>query len=155
MITTENNIITPDASGRQALAKLEFTPGGKTLFVRSEEGRLLGTLTDGDIRRGLIKGLDIDGSVAGFMYRDFKFLINDKYSIKDIESLRIEEINLVPLLTEDKHLIKIIDLSHHRSYIPCEAVIMAGGRGERLRPMTDLVPKPLLKVGGKPIIEYN
>ncbi|GAB2530934.1 nucleotidyltransferase family protein [Rufibacter soli] len=155
MITTEENLISPEASGRQALAKLELTAGGKTLFVVSGDGFLLGTLTDGDIRRGLIKGLDIDGSVTTFMYRGFKYLIKDEYTIKDIEFLRLEEIALVPLLTQDKRLIKIIDLSHRRSYIPCEAVIMAGGRGERLRPMTDLVPKPLLKVGGRPIIEYN
>ena len=151
----ENNTINDKLTGRQALAKLEEITGHKTLFVIGGNNQLLGTITDGDIRRGLIKGLDIDGSVSQFMNTKYKFLTENKFSVNDIQQLRESDIHSVPLLDEHQRLLRLIDLSDHRSYIPCEAVIMAGGRGERLRPMTDLVPKPLLKVGSKPIIEYN
>jgi NDP-sugar pyrophosphorylase family protein len=62
---------------------------------------------------------------------------------------------IVPVLDQNECIVNVLNLKHHTSYLPIDAVIMAGGRGERLRPLTDSVPKPLLPISGKPIIEYN
>ncbi|QNF33810.1 NTP transferase domain-containing protein [Adhaeribacter swui] len=156
MMSLDNNIIPPSTTGREALIQLdraivEF----KTLFIVDDNGILQGTLTDGDIRRGLIAGKDIDTSVENFMFRNFRFLYEGQSSLENIAMLRKSKIALVPIVDENKKLIKIIDLASKKSLLPVDAVIMAGGRGERLRPLTDSIPKPLLKVGLKPIIEHN
>lgn len=125
-----------------------------TLFVVDMEGHLLGTLTDGDIRRGLISGQDLYSHVKGSMQQNFSF-ITDRNNIKTLKQLRERNITLVPLLDEEKKLIDIIDLSKSKSALPIDAVLMAGGKGERLRPLTLNCPKPLLKMGEKAIIDRN
>ncbi len=146
----------PDSTtGRQALARLDAVPSPKTLFVLDLEGRLAGTLSDGDVRRGLLAGVSLDEPVTRLMNAGFRALRRGSYSVEDIRALRNGQIYLVPLLDENGRLLRVIDLRDHRSALPLDAVIMAGGRGERLRPLTDSVPKPLLPVGGKPIIEHN
>lgn len=62
---------------------------------------------------------------------------------------------MIPLVDNNHKLIKIFDLQYTKSYLPIDAVIMAGGRGERLSPLTDTTPKPLLPLGDKVIMEYN
>ena len=126
----------------------------RTLFVVSTLGEITGTLTDGDIRRGLIKGLSIDDDVEVFMNPNFKYLLKDNFNINDLEKLQEKETEIFPVLSNERHIIKLIDIHEYVSYLPIDAVIMAGGRGERLKPLTDTVPKPLLPVGDKPIIEY-
>jgi dTDP-glucose pyrophosphorylase len=156
MKSLDNNIIQLSTSGREALIQLDRAKlGAKTLFIVNEIGTLLGTLTDGDIRRGLIVGKDIDASVENFMNQDFRFLYENHFSLSDLNFLRQNKINLVPIIDKNRTLIKIFDLADRKSLLPVDAVIMAGGRGERLKPLTDTVPKPLLRVGDKPIIEHN
>ena len=62
---------------------------------------------------------------------------------------------LVPILDEEHHIVDIINLEKYKTRLPVDAVIMAGGKGERLRPLTQKTPKPLLPVGNKAIIDYN
>lgn len=152
----QTHTIADTLTARQALQKLEEVPGPKTLFVqRTADERLVGTLTDGDVRRGLLRGLDVDAAVTDFMRREFQFLRQHHYTLGDLARLRERGITLVPLVDDEMRLRRVADLLHHRSLLPVDAVVMAGGRGERLRPLTDTTPKPLLPVGGKPIIEYN
>lgn len=125
-----------------------------TLFVIDDEEHMLGTLTDGDIRRALISGQDLHSSVQESMHRDF-YYISDSSDIRTLKNLRNKNISLVPLLNKDKTLMDIIDLSKSKSSLPIDAVLMAGGKGERLRPLTLTCPKPLLKMGKKAIIDRN
>lgn len=156
MKSLENNIIPLSTSGREALIHLDKgIVEYKTLFIVDQRGVLFGTLTDGDIRRGLIAGKDIDSSVENFMFHNFRYLFDGKSSLEEIETLRKNKIALVPILDSEKKLIKIFDLAAKKSLLSVDAVIMAGGRGERLKPLTNTKPKPLLKVGDKPIIEHN
>ncbi len=125
-----------------------------TLFVIDDEGRLCGTMTDGDIRRALIGGATADDTARRLMHADFMALTPD-----DVPHLRIAEarkrgIALLPVL-EEGYAVSVIDMRRQRTSLPIDAVLMAGGRGERLRPLTLDRPKPLLEVGGKPIIDYN
>lgn len=148
--------LTAATTGKQALAQLDRVSGPKTLFVLADEGgQLVGTISDGDIRRGLLAGADLRESVTNLMNPRFRSLRQGAYSVADLQALRQQEIFLVPLLDDAGRLLRLVDLRASRSLLPLDAVIMAGGRGERLRPLTDSVPKPLLPVGDKPIIEHN
>lgn len=129
--------------------------GDAILFLVDNENRLYGSLTDGDIRRGFIKGLDIDTPLVNFIYTKTKYIQQGQYDLKEIMALRKEDINIVPILDNEKKVINIVNFQERKSYLPIDAVVMAGGRGERLKPLTDSCPKPLLPVGGKPIIEHN
>lgn len=124
------------------------------LFVVSM-GKLVGTLTDGDIRRRVLKNYNLDSDLSTFMNPDFKYVkIGDSFN-KNLEDFFCKGIYLIPLVDESMHIVKIIDLRTYKSFLPVDSVIMAGGRGIRLKPLTDNCPKPMLKVGGKPIIEFN
>lgn len=125
-----------------------------TLFVTDADGCMTGTLTDGDIRRALIGGAGIDAPVSRAMHQGFAFVTRHD-DIASLRMLRRRGIVLVPQLDESRHIVNVFDLSSHKSYLPVDAVLMAGGKGERLRPLTLTTPKPLLKMGGKPIIDHN
>ena len=125
-----------------------------TLFVMDEQDRMIGTLTDGDIRRALVSGYSLDSKTEEVMHKSFSF-ISDKRDIRKLRELRNRSILLVPLLDKDGKLLEIIDLSKSKSSLPIDAVLMAGGKGERLRPLTLTCPKPLLKIGDKAIIDRN
>ncbi|WP_075965041.1 nucleotidyltransferase family protein [Parabacteroides massiliensis] len=126
-----------------------------TLFVVDGQGRMVGSLTDGDIRRCLIKGVNLDAPVSMAMNRNFHYLQYGNISIDEIKTLKSKKIVLLPYLDCDRRIIKIYNLQKQKSILPVDAVLMAGGKGLRLRPLTETVPKPLLKVGNKPIIDYN
>lgn len=126
-----------------------------TLFVVDAQGRMVGSLTDGDIRRSLINGITLDASVSLAMNRNFHYLEYGNISVDEIKRLKSKKIVLLPYLDCNKHILKIYNLQKHKSILPIDAVLMAGGKGLRLRPLTEKVPKPLLKVGDKPIIDYN
>jgi dTDP-glucose pyrophosphorylase len=126
-----------------------------TLLVCDANGRMVGTLTDGDIRRGFISGLQLSDFVSSFMVKNFKFLKIGHIDVLYIRHLREKNIRMVPLLDDEGKIVQVYDFSRRRNVLPVDAVLMAGGRGERLRPLTDNTPKPMLLVGGKPIIEHN
>jgi NDP-sugar pyrophosphorylase family protein len=128
---------------------------GLTLFVVNEENQLCGTLTDGDIRRALIKNISIDTPLMKVMNTNYKFIKRSEFTINDIKIIKSIGVNLLPLVNEKGEIEKIINLQKINSVIPVDAVIMAGGRGERLMPLTNTIPKPMLVVGEKPIIEHN
>lgn len=125
-----------------------------TLFVVDDFKRVIGSLTDGDIRRAIISGKKLDSEVSEAMNKSFSAIYN-RTDIPTLKKLRESKITLIPLLDKGNNIIEIINLSDERSYLPIDAVLMAGGKGERLRPLTLLTPKPLLKIGDKAIIDRN
>jgi NDP-sugar pyrophosphorylase family protein len=134
---------------------IDKLPSLQTVFVLNSLDIVIGTVTDGDIRRALIGGLVIDDKVTDVMYRDFSYLKDNQVSFHKISNFRKRKLKAVPLLCEKGKLLKIYDFTKTKSILPVDAFIMAGGKGERLRPLTEKIPKPLLKVGGKEIISYN
>lgn len=126
-----------------------------TLFAVDAEGSMLGTITDGDVRRALISGVGIDRPVSEAMHTDFMSLTRGHDNVEKIREARRRGIRLLPVLDHRNRLVSILDLSVQTSALPLSAVIMAGGKGERLRPLTLSTPKPLLQIGGKAIIDYN
>ncbi len=126
-----------------------------TLFAIDDDMRVCGTVTDGDVRRALISGATPDTSVAEIMHRDFKAIAHDEPDIMQIRHCRDHGIRLLPRLNADGTLAGILDLTSQTTILPLSAILMAGGKGERLRPMTLTTPKPLLQIDGKAIIDYN
>ncbi len=125
------------------------------LFVTDCNGKMIGTITDGDIRRALIGGSTMEATVTKGMYRNFRFIRQKDFSLQQFKNYKEEGINLLPVLDDENKIIGIKDLKKLKSFLPVDVVIMAGGEGHRLRPLTENTPKPLLKVGDKPIIEHN
>lgn len=126
----------------------------QTLFVTKDQ-KMIGTLTDGDIRRGLLKGLDTSVPIVSFMNTNFKLIYKDKIDLDKIAKYRQDNIKLLPILDENDRIVNLIDLTKTLTKLPLTAVLMAGGLGSRLSPLTDNTPKPMLLVGEKPIIEHN
>ena len=126
------------------------------LCVVDDNGHMVGTLTDGDSRRALISGVSVNDKVDKVMHCNFNFLrkgVDD--DVQHLREQKQKQMKLVPVLDSDNHIVDIINLEKYITRLPIDAVLMAGGKGERLRPLTEKTPKPLLAVGGKCIIDHN
>ena len=139
----------------EALERLNNIAPDSILFVINQKKELIGSLTDGDIRRGLIKGLNTENCVLDFIHESPRYLVKGEHSFEDIINLRNLGITIVPVLNTHRQIVNVVNFRQFKSYLPVDAVIMAGGRGSRLSPLTDTKPKSLLNVGDKPIIEHN
>jgi len=139
----------------EVLKKIDKLPSTQTVFVTNQDEKVIGTITDGDIRRGFINGLQLNSPIEKFLFKDFKYLTQDENNFDKLKEFRKLKLKVVPLLDNKGRLLKVYDFSKLKSILPIDAVIMAGGKGERLKPLTEKIPKPLLKIGGKEIIAYN
>jgi dTDP-glucose pyrophosphorylase len=128
-----------------------------TLFVIDSDEHLEGTLTDGDVRRALIAGKKLEEPVTVAYHTNFKFIIENEEDIvhKIKQYKENDRIQFLPLLDEDRRILKIYNFKRQKNILPVDAVLMAGGKGVRLRPLTEKTPKPLLPLGKKAIIDYN
>ena len=154
-------LVNPDLSIRDVVARIDQNGSGIALIV-DEEGSLLGTITDGDIRRAVLAKVDFDKPILDILDQKesdlYKVPITapvgtPEDKLKDIMNEYV--IRQVPLLDEAGRVVDISLLSEiiTKKELPLTAVIMAGGYGTRLGPLTKKVPKPMLMVGNRPIIE--
>ncbi|MBD3637738.1 MAG: NTP transferase domain-containing protein [Crocinitomicaceae bacterium] len=150
----QDNIISDSLSTKEALGKLNELQV-KTLFIVNNKGKLVGTLTDGDIRRGLLQDKKITDSVMEFAEQAYTYLHENEISPESHKKLTDKKFYVVPVINDNKEIVSILNLKEYKSLLPVDAVVMAGGLGKRLRPLTEDTPKPMLKIGEKPIIEYN
>lgn len=152
-----NHIVCKDITLLEALSHInELAPDPLVLFVLNEKKQMVGTLTDGDSRRALIAGASVNDKIEKIMHRNFNFMNAEEIdNVKEIKRQREIRMRLVPILDKEHHIVEIINLERYKTRLPIDAVLMAGGKGERLRPLTEKIPKPLLKVGEKAIIDHN
>tara|TARA_B100000900_G_scaffold365186_1_gene340283 strand:+ start:3315 stop:4367 length:1053 start_codon:yes stop_codon:yes gene_type:complete len=150
-----------DISVRSAMNKLEKT-AEKCLIVVDEKGRLLGTLTDGDIRRSILKGSKFSEDISN-LYNPKPFtLIEDSFTKDEAtQTLINSKLDLIPIIKKNKSVKDYVTLSslrghqnHQKQLNDTPVVIMAGGQGTRMAPFTKVLPKPLIPIQDKPIIEH-
>lgn len=152
----KTSILSQKSSIKQALALLnEIGIAYNVLFVVDEEQKLLGSLTDGDIRRGLLRNISVDMQVDMVMNPRCVKVTRKGLNNDFVKTCRKEGIMIIPVVDEENYIIDILSLNDYKGIIFVDAVLMAGGRGQRLLPLTKDLPKPLLKIGDKPIIEHN
>ena len=151
----KKSIITLKANINEAIKKLDLAEL-QILIVVDKYNKFLGTITDGDVRRALLKGLSLKDKINHIV--NFKPIIappgTEIESIKKI--MAINSINQLPIIDKKRnikglHILKDFITSKE---IDEPLIIMAGGKGLRLRPLTNKCPKPMLKVKGKPILEW-
>lgn len=153
----KDHIINQNQTLLDALKRItSLSPEPLVLFVVDDENRMVGTLTDGDSRRALIAGASVNDVTEKIMHRNFNYLnTEDIGNVQEIRRQRELKMKLIPVLDGNKRIVEIINLEEYKTRLPIDAVLMAGGKGERLRPLTEKTPKPLLKVGEKCIIDHN
>ena len=148
-------VINTHATLKQAVVNLNESALQIILVVESD-GTLAGTITDGDIRRGLLRGLNLDSTIDSIIQREAMVVPPQMGRDMVIHLMKSNGINSLPVVDESRcvvglHLLNDILAFAHR---PNVMVIMAGGQGSRLRPHTENCPKPLLPVGGRPMLEH-
>ena len=156
--------VSPDITIHQAMKILNKT-AKKCLFVVDENQRLLGSLTDGDLRRSILKGEDFSSTINLSYFQNPSVLFEGQYSIADAKRLMHErDLDLIPILDKNRKIVdclqreKLFSNNKHAKpesvIIDVPVVIMAGGKGTRLEPFTKVLPKPLIPVNDKPIINH-
>lgn len=155
MSIVEKHCIHKDKTVRQALEKLNDIAPDSILFVICDDNKLIGSLTDGDLRRGFINNLGFEDPLTEFIKNEPLSIHLNNYTLGQLENYRKSLYKVIPILDGDGTIVDILNFRYQSTIIPADAVLMAGGKGKRLMPLTQNTPKPLLEVGGKPIIEYN
>lgn len=124
-------------------------------LVMDDEHRLVGTMTDGDIRRGLLGGASLESPLAPYMTRKFTAVGLTEGRAEVLDLMHARNLNQIPVIDSEGRLLGLHLLRElvGRMERMNSAVVMAGGRGVRLRPITDTLPKPMIKVAGRPILE--
>ncbi len=150
-----DNCISQKATGRDALIRINKGMQFNTLFVVDRKNKMVGTLTDGDIRRGLLKGLSLKSPVTDFFNQKFRFIEADSKKYVSLKEMKALGVKIIPVLDKNKKITRLLDLSEVKALLPVDVVIMAGGKGERLLPLTKETPKSLLPIGKKSIIQYT
>ncbi|MGI9316592.1 MAG: nucleotidyltransferase family protein [bacterium] len=127
----------------------------KIVLVTTEDGELLGTVSDGDIRRGLLRGLDLNSPIEGIIHRQPLVVFSDIERDLVVRIMSANKVQQVPIVDERNRIIGLHLWDHitEQKQRANTMVIMAGGEGRRLRPHTEHCPKPLLPVAGKPMLE--
>lgn len=163
-ITLQKICISPDTTLKGAIQCLNAT-ARKIVCVADEERKLLGTVSDGDVRRALLKGYGFEESVERIMARNYHAIDSNEHNIMDHAKMLMKEyqVSHIPVLDDAHRLIDIVawtdflENGQERtiSHPPRNnmVVIMAGGKGTRLNPFTDIFPKPLMPIGDTPAIE--
>lgn len=150
------HLISSGSDLKTALRLIEELPEEGVLFIVTKKNMLIGSLTDGDIRRAMINDrISLTTTVDEIMEKNPKFIVEDNYDIMEIMSLREEMYKVLPVLSIENKIIDILNFNQTKTILPIDVVVMAGGEGKRLRPITYSTPKPMIKIGNTPILEHH
>ena len=156
MSVLSNILVSPEVDMLQALLRIE-QGSAQIVLVVDGEGRLLGTVTDGDVRRAILRGVRLDASVATAMNKGPMTIEEGASQEAAIALMRERIIHQLPVVDAKRRVVGLITLDAVLRTLRADTtvVLMAGGLGSRLRPLTESTPKPLLPIGGRPLLEIT
>lgn len=160
----EKILINPKAKIKEAMEALGKA-SERILIIVDDKKKLLGTLTDGDIRRGILAGNDLNGTIESMYNPDPILLQQDQFDNKVVKEILLKNrIELIPILKENTLIdyitwedvfgIDLLKSNNKKKSLSLPVVIMAGGKGARLEPFTTVLPKPLVPIHEKPVIVH-
>ena len=142
----------------------QLTKGGeKCLIVIDVDEKFLGTFSDGDLRKTILKGTEFNTTIDSFYNKNSTYVTKGKYSIKEVKALFLKhKFDLIPVINDSGEVEDILfwervfenEKTRKLKSLSVPVVIMAGGEGTRLEPFTKVLPKPLIPIHEKPIIEH-
>lgn len=146
----------PKKSSVQDAIRCLDESGLQIVIVVGPQNRLVGTITDGDIRRGLLRGVELSAPIDAIIHREPMVVTPGLSGDAVLLLMQANKIHQLPVIDENRHVVGLhiwvaLQAQEQR---PNTMVIMAGGKGTRLAPHTENCPKPLLPVGGKPMLEH-
>ena len=155
-------IILPDITIKQAFRAISKT-GEKCLIIVDKNKRLLGTLSDGDLRKAILRGSRVSDPIEGIYREKPTVFLAGEYSKNEVkETFLKNKFDLIPIVNHENIVVDVLlwretfsndeQKTHKKLNVP--VVIMAGGKGTRLEPFTKVLPKPLIPINDKPVIEH-
>ena len=155
MSTWKKTIININFNLRNTIKNLNKS-GFKICMIKDDKNNFVGTITDGDIRRGLLKGMSLSDKINKIINKKSNYVDSYCSNLKANQIMRKKKLVHLPIV--ENKIIKGMHYISTKSKIPKNInnsfVIMAGGKGERLRPITNKTPKPMIKINGKPMMEH-
>ena len=159
----KQHLVSPDITIKKALRAL-IQAGEKCLVVADENYSLLGTLSDGDLRKAILKNVSLDASIEGFYQTKPIFFVQGGYKVEEVKKIFLEQkFNIIPVVNKENRVVDVLvwnkifkDVEHAPilNQLDVPVVIMAGGKGTRMEPFTKVLPKSLLPIHEKTIIEH-
>ena len=150
----KRTFVKPGTSILEALKVID-KEGLQIALVVDADGKLLGTITDGDVRRGILRGVNLGSPVEEVMFKTPRVAYLSESREVILQKMASLSIHHIPVLDDEGRIVNVefIEDLIKENRFENEVMLMAGGLGTRLRPLTDNFPKPMLNVGGKPILE--
>ena len=149
-----DDLTVPITANTEQVIRVIDECGSQIALMVDDSGVLKGVVTDGDIRRAIIKGATLNDKIQPYIEKDFTSVGHDASQASVLLLMKKHNIHQIPVLANEKPIgIHVLDDLITGAKPDVEVVIMAGGLGTRLRPLTDDCPKPMLKLGGQPILE--
>ena len=147
-------VVSPDTSIRDTLRVID-AGSAQIALVADADGRLVGTVTDGDVRRGILRNLPVESPVSAIMSTSPTTAAAQDSNDEILAMMKLRQLRHIPVVDTEGRLVgvEVLEELIQAGDRPNWVVLMAGGSGSRLRPLTDDCPKPLLKVGNKPLLQ--
>lgn len=158
----KNITVSSSITIKEAMGRLDET-AEKALLVVDDDKKLIGALTDGDIRRHILKDQNLIDTIEKAYNRDPFFVFQEQFDLGVLKEFFTENmISLVPILDQDRKVVDYVTWEkvfgdgkkEEKQRVSAPVVIMAGGKGTRLKPFTTILPKPLIPVGNKPVMDH-
>ena len=154
-----NKTISVNSSIKETLRKMNNL-GEKCLLV-VDKSKFIGTLSDGDIRKALLKNISLNKKIKNIYNQNAYYIFKKNYNEENLKKTFLnKKFDIIPILNDDKSIYKIIKwdeifkIKRKKTLLKLPIVIMAGGKGSRLKPFTEVLPKPLIPLNNKTVVEH-